>query len=117
MEKRIYLDTNAFYILGREKYNIRNEQIDSTYHVLKFNDNGIFKWLHFERVPSVEEINADTLGETHYYIIDDGQLILEVYYDAMVGMSYWKGSVFKDSIVFNLIDRRSVSYVYKKMGN
>lgn len=116
-DQKVDLDTNAFYILGREKYNIKRGQVDSTYHVLKFNNNGTFKWTHFEHIPNMEEVLLDTLSETHYYIIENGQIILEVYYDAMVGMSYWKGSIFDNSIIFHKIDRKKIHYVYKKMGS
>jgi len=109
------LDTLSYYYHYDSAKTIRSNE--GTFHVLKFHKNGKVQSLveKDHTVPAIKRLEDLKPGDYQYYKIEKDSIIhMEFWRDKAAGMGYWKGIVYKDSIVFSDVNNIRQRLTYKK---
>jgi hypothetical protein len=110
------LDTTTYYYNHDSEKRVFTEK--GTYHILKFHKKGKVQSLTEESLSAVRIKNLNELqpGDYQYYKIEkDSVLQMEFWREKAAGMGYWKGIIYKDSIVFSNVNniRQRLTYLKK----
>ena len=109
------LDTTNYYYHHDSAKTIRSDS--GIYHILIFHKNGKVQSLVEKALPAQPTRTLAGLkpGDYQYYKIEKDSVIhMEFWRDKAAGMGYWKGIVYKDSIVFSNVNSVRQRVTYKK---